>query len=309
MSRHNITQAQQVFQGKAQQGNYQQGKLGIEFTPLYRYKPLGTRVFTLAAGLTAGSASCTLQANWSGLTGFYPITFSDLEQLYGFFTNGSETVTFYQGSFPLDGNLGLDSLQNAVSATLMVGNLPPVLAVSTAYCASQSVAASAAFLINAATYVATVNGVTVGAPDVPRNVTATWTGTAVITVAGLDFWGYPQTEVSASGTSFTGAKAFSQITSITSSASITSATAGFGAKLGLPFRILQGDVLAMMFNDAADAGTIVDADQTTPATSSTGDVRGTYTAAGTLNGYKNVAILMKVGDTSTQYGAFGVTPA
>ncbi len=70
--------------------------------------------------------------------------------------------------------------------------------------------------------------------DVPRNVVAAWTGAAILTVTGKDEYGDIMVEKSASGTSFTGAKAFKEITSIAVSANVTSITVGTGDVLGLP---------------------------------------------------------------------------
>lgn len=70
--------------------------------------------------------------------------------------------------------------------------------------------------------------------DVPRNVVAGWTGTAVLTVTGKDEYGDIMVESSASSTSFTGKKAFKEITSIAVSANVTSLTVGTGDVLGLP---------------------------------------------------------------------------
>jgi hypothetical protein len=70
--------------------------------------------------------------------------------------------------------------------------------------------------------------------DVPRNVVAAWTGTAVLTVTGKDEYGDIMIESSGSGTSFTGKKAFKEITAISVSANVTSLTVGTGDVLGLP---------------------------------------------------------------------------
>ena len=307
MSRHNISQAQQIFQGKANFPPYQTDKLGVEMTPLYRYKPTRSYSTTATGAIAAGAASCTLSGNWPAPTGFYTVTFSDTSQLQAFVTNGATTCVFYAAATPLTGNIPTATVLNAVTSALVFSGVPPVLGVANAYAASQTVTgAGTAFVLNGASSTGTP---AVGSADIPRNVVAAWTNTAVLTITGTDFYGQTQTEVTASGTSWTGKKTFATITSVTTSATITGATVGTGNVLGLPFRAQSGDVLQAMFNDAVDAGTITVADQTTPATSSTGDVRGTYTPAGTLNGGKFLAILFKVGDTSTQYGAFGVTPA
>jgi len=121
--------------------------------------------------------------------------------------------------------------------------------------------------------------------DVPRNVVAAWTGTAVLTVTGTDEYGNAISESSASGTSLTGKKAFKSITSVTTSADITGLTVGTAKVLGLPAWLAgTGDVIKELQDGAAaTAGTVVAGDTTT-ATATTGDVRGTYAPNGTPNG-------------------------
>jgi len=70
--------------------------------------------------------------------------------------------------------------------------------------------------------------------DVPRNVVAAWTTSAVLTVTGEDEYGDVVVESSGSGTTFTGKKAFKKITSIAVSANVTGLTVGTGDVLGLP---------------------------------------------------------------------------
>lgn len=95
--------------------------------------------------------------------------------------------------------------------------------------ASQSVSAGASFTLNGALV---SDGVAVF--DVPRNVVAAWTTTSILTITGTDADGNTVVEKSASGTAHTGSKAFKTVTSVSSSASITSATVGTGTKIGLP---------------------------------------------------------------------------
>jgi hypothetical protein len=108
----------------------------------------------------------------------------------------------------------------------------PLLADADGVSASQSVAAAGSFLLNGALADDIISGRMIF--DVPRNVVASWTTTSVLTITGKDEYGNTMVETSASGTSHTGSKAFKEITSVTSSASITSATVGTGTKLGLP---------------------------------------------------------------------------
>lgn len=85
--------------------------------------------------------------------------------------------------------------------------------------------------------------------DVPRNVVAAWTGAAVLTVTGEDEYGDVVVEASASGTSFTGKKAFKKITGISVSANVTALTVGTGDVLGLPVYI---DKVARILGETQD---------------------------------------------------------
>jgi hypothetical protein len=116
----------------------------------------------------------------------------------------------------------------------------PDAAVSNGICASQSIAAGTNSTATSGTLdgsLASTNatsGEREVVLDVPRNVVAAWTTTAVLAVEGYDEYGNFMVEKSASGTSLTGKKAFKKISRIWSSAAITSATVGTGDVLGLP---------------------------------------------------------------------------
>ena len=301
-----ISRATQLFNGRATFGAYQAGKPGLEVTLHYRWKPVRNLSTTFTAGVAAGATSATLSGSWAGITGMAPITFSDGEVLNGFFTNGSTAVTFYPASLPTTGGSvgALTGPNVAVTSAIVVGGQPPIVGAANSVALSQGINTGTPGLVNGA--LATAGVATM---DVPRNIIAAWTGTAILTVTGTDYYGQTQTEASPSGTSFTGKKAFATVTSITVSANVTAATVGTGNVFGLPFRVVSGDVYAPSFADAADAGTVVVGDWTPVATSTTGDVRGTYAPAGTLNGAKFVTALIKPWDNTTQVGSFGVTPA
>ena len=137
---------------------------------------------------------------------------------------------------------------------------------------------------------ALLNGTTAGTLDVPRNVIAAWTGTAVLTVRGFDEYGAAMTESSASGTSLTGKKAFARVTSATFSADVTAATIGTGNVLGLPIYLSGLGFVTRELQDGAapTAGTVVAGVQTAGgATATTGDVRGTYVPNATPDGSKS----------------------
>lgn len=143
--------------------------------------------------------------------------------------------------------------------------------------------------------------------DVPRNVVAAWTGTAVLTVTGTDEYGVTIVESSASGTSLAGKKAFKTVTGVSTSADITGLTVGSGDVLGLPcFIEATGQVFRELEDGAAaTAGTVV-AGVTTAATATTGDVRGTYDPNSACNGTKQFTLAILTDDPShkgvAQYG-------
>lgn len=322
MSRHGITRAGQLFSGSANLSGYQGDKNGIELTPMYLWRPVcgakyGARAGTFSGVLAAGVTTATLSGNWAGASGLYLMTLSSGQVVMALLTNGATTCLFYPAGPPLTGGSygPPQQVTNAVTAAFTVEGQPPLLGVANALSTTAAVllGVSAAFsgVNGIANYVDPLSGLTVsaGVMDVPRNVIAAWTGTAILTVTGYDQYGQLQTEVSGSGTSFTGKKAFAAIISAVPSANTTGMTVGTGNVLGLPFRIESGNLVQAMFNDAADAGTLVLPDLTQPATNATGDVRGTYAAAGTLNGAKFLSILLKVRARTNTVEAFGQTPA
>lgn len=168
-------------------------------------------------------------------------------------------------------------------------------------CASQSVTAATQALVNGA----------VGATfDVPRNIVGAWTVTSVLTVKGTDAYGAALTESSASGTSFTGKKAFKTVTSILFSISVTSATVGTGNVLGLPLFLSEAALILAESQDgaAATAGTPVAGINTAGgSTATTGDIRGTYTPNATPDGTKSFQLVIAAPDAgyrgTAQYSA------
>lgn len=180
----------------------------------------------------------------------------------------------------------------------------PITADADGVGASQSVAAATVGggLLNGALV---VNGACVF--DVPRNVVAAWTGTAVLTVTGTDVNGKALVESSASGTSLAGKKAFKTVTKYTVSADVTSLTIGTGDVLGLPVALPgTGYVLQEMEDGAkATAGTLVAA-SIAKATATTGDVRGTYDPNSACDGGKGFVLIALLTDPNNkgvpQYG-------
>jgi hypothetical protein len=197
-------------------------------------------------------------------------------------------------------------LNGAEGQHLVVLNLgAPAAASGTDAAASQTVTgAGTAFILNGTR--ASGGVVTF---DVARNVVAAWTNTAIITITGKDEYGQTMSEVSASGTSHTGKKAFKTITSITTSATITSATVGSGVVLGLPYRPVVGGFVGGLLNEnTADAGTYA-VPERSASTTSTNDTRGTYAPAGALNGTNVYTVKVAVRGGPDSFYAYGIAQA
>jgi hypothetical protein len=175
------------------------------------------------------------------------------------------------------------------------------------------------------TSVVRADGTTVVQLDVPRAV-ATTTGagsptTRNVTISGYDYYGQPMSEVIATGavasTTVNGKKAFFQISGITISGSpVVTVAVGTTDILGVPVRMTNVAYVSSVRWDstlAADAGTFVAA-VTTTATTTSGDVRGTYVPSSATDGAKRLVMgvllpAIAVGPNSTRTGALGVTQA
>ena len=119
------------------------------------------------------------------------------------------------------------------------------------YCASQDLTAAGVFSSSVTAAAAIAAAALAGTADVPRNVVAAWTGTAVLTVTGTDEYDNVVVESSASGTTLTGKKAFKTVTGISTSANITSLTVGTGDVLGLPFFVGDASQVIQEFESGA----------------------------------------------------------
>jgi hypothetical protein len=189
-------------------------------------------------------------------------------------------------------NLAVGHVQQGQVVFVTLGS--PATASSTAVCASQAITAAAG---------ATINGASasggIATFDVPRNVVAAWTGTAVVTVTGKDVYGNTIKESSASGTSLTGKKAFKSVTAVSTSADITGATVGNGDVLGLPVHLPNtAQILKELEDNAvATAGTAVAGlAVTTKSTATTADVRGTYDPNSACDGSKSFTLVLALED-------------
>jgi len=203
---------------------------------------------------------------------------------------------------------------------IYVWDVVPQAAVTNNIAASQTAAAAGAVTLTAGTSAKSVvrnDGTTVIQLDLPRAIKVNCSTTArAFTVSGYDYYGQPMSEVitvSVAGTAVTGKKAFYQVSGATIAGSATSVVIGTSDKLGLPVRVFNVAYIASVkSNDtlAQDAGTFVAADTAT-ATTTTGDVRGTYVPATASDGIVRtvMGILLPgiaVGPNATRVGAIGV---
>lgn len=130
-------------------------------------------------------------------------------------------------------------------------------------------------------------------------------------VVGYDLYGYPMSEAitGANAGVASGVKAFKYITSITpSGAAASTVTAGTGDVFGLPIRSDFFPFTRIFWNNAAiTAATGFTAAVTTTATTTTGDIRGTYNVQSASDGTKRLVIFQhqQVANVNVT-GTFGV---
>lgn len=198
-------------------------------------------------------------------------------------------------------------------------DIVPATISATAVCAAQAVAAAGN---------ATINGTSatggVATFNCTRNVSIISSSasdtTQTVTVTGTDYWGQAQTSLlTINGTTtVNGLKGFKTITKVAVSAAfVGNLSVGMGDTFGLPYKVTDaGYLLRTGWAGAVadNAGTFTAADTAT-ASSSTGDVRGTFLpATSASNGTRRLVIAIGLtaaaaGPDATQTGAVGVIPA
>ena len=221
------------------------------------------------------------------------------------------------GSSPMElgvGPMGRVYIFDVVPLTLQAAGLAT----------SQNPGSGASFTLTAGTGVTTrtrSDGTVEYVLDVPRSVTITAAGanTATYTVTGYDQYGQrmSQTLAAPSTSTVSTTKMFKTVISITNAnatAGTNNLTAGFGDVIGLPYRLLSKDyVVGSNFNATAVAlSAYTVADTTSPATTSTTDVRGYITLPSAADGTKRLVVAMAIpaiacGPNATRVGALGVT--
>lgn len=213
------------------------------------------------------------------------------------------------------GPMGRVFIYDVVPLTLQVAGLAAI----------QLLGAAGNFTLTAGTGVTTetlANGTTAYVLDTPRCLTATVATTdqsaVSLTFYGFDVYGQAMQETIAGPNNNTvaGRKAFKKVTRVAANAAVATdgISIGFNDKLGLPFRVSDvGYIQSVKWAAAlaADAGTAVAADATSPATASTTDVRGCYTPSSAANGSRRLVMTIALpalasGPNATRIGAFGV---
>jgi hypothetical protein len=205
-------------------------------------------------------------------------------------------------------NNGTASQPGVFMSPINVYDIVPAALVTNGICTQQTLAAAGNATLNgslASGGVATL--------DVPRNVIVDAAGaaTAVLTVTGTDVYGIPMSEaITLNGTTaVAGKKAFKTITRVAASAAATDFFVGTGDVFGLPIDANTRNYVLTAWNGAfVTTGTFVGADATT-ATTTTGDVRGTYAVPDAADASKRLTLWVFVLDDDTQTGLYGVAQA
>lgn len=313
--------------------------------PAQTYMGTGNRPYTTTAtGGTGGASSSTLTVTAVGfgspiVVGMYvdgtSVTDGTYITAFGTGTGGTGTYTLNQAinianttALTLHGNtpygdpspmdLGIGPL-----GRIYVWDIIPQAAVTNNVAASQTATGAQSLTLTAGTSAkaaVTAGGTSVIQLDCPRAIKVNCATTArAFTVSGYDYYGQAMSEVitvAVAGTAVTGLKAFYQVSGVTIAGSATACVVGTSDVLGIPVRVTNVAYVASVKSNntlAQDAGTFVAADTAT-ATTTTGDVRGTYTPATASNGVVRTVMgillpAIAVGPNATRVGALGVTQA
>ena len=281
----------------------------LTVTAMLSGSPIVVGMYVDGSSVTDGTY-ITAVGTGAGGTGTYTINQS---------VSASSTTMTAHGNTPLDNPSPMD-LGVGPLGRIYVWDIVPQAAVTNNLAVSQTASAAGAVTLTAGTSVksvTTAGGVSVYQLDCPRAIKVNCSTTArAFTVTGYDYYGQAMSEVitvSVAGTAVTGKKAFFQVTGVTIAGSATAVLVGTSDKLGIPVRVFNASYIASVkSNDALaqDAGTFVAADTAT-ATTTTGDVRGTYIPATASDGIvrTTMGILLPaiaVGPNATRVGALGV---
>ena len=284
----------------------------LTVTVLGQGAPITVGMYVDGSSVTDGTYITALGTGTGGL-GTYTINQS---------VTASSTAMTAHGNIAFDDPSPMD-LGVGPLGRIYVWDVVPQAAVTNNVAASQAPSGAGSLTLTAGTSaksITTAGGVTVIQLDCPRAIKVNCSTTArAFTVSGYDYYGQAMSEVitvAVAGTAVTGKKAFFTISGVTIAGSATAAVVGTSDVLGLPVRVFNVAYIASVKSNstlAADTGTFVAAD-TAVATTTTGDVRGTYTPATASDGIVRtvMGILLPgiaVGPNATRVGALGVTQA
>ena len=314
--------------------------------PAQTYMGTGIRPFTTSFTGTIASTTLTVSALNSGaplVLGMYidgtSVTNGTYITAFGTGTGGtgtytlstsstvsSDTVMYGNGNVAFDDPSPMD-LGVGPLGRVYVWDLIPQALVANNICASQTPTGAGALTLTAGTSVKSVvlnNGSTALQLDVPRAVSVTQAAAGTqrtFTVSGYDYYGQAMSEAITStvGSAVNGKKAFYYVTSVSvaGGGTTTGVTVGTADIFGCPVRFTDKSyVIRYGWNGAtADdtTGTLTVADTVT-ATTTTGDVRGTFAPSTAADGIKRAVVTLAlpgiaVGPNATRTGALGVTQA
>jgi hypothetical protein len=284
----------------------------LTVTALGQGAPIAIGMYVDGSSVTDGTY-ITAYGTGTGGTGTYTINQS---------VTASSTAMTAHGNIAFDDPSPMD-LGVGPLGRIYVWDVVPQAAVTNNIAASQAPSGAGSLTLTAGTSaksIVTAGGVTLIQLDLPRAIKVNCSTTArAFTVSGYDYYGQAMSEVitvATAGTAVTGKKAFFTISGVTIAGSATAAVVGTSDVLGLPVRVFNVAYIASVKSNstlAQDTGTFVAADTAT-ATTTTGDVRGTYTPATASDGQVRtvMGILLPgiaVGPNATRVGALGVTQA
>lgn len=274
--------------------------------------PLVLGQYIGSSTITAGTY-ITAFGTGTGGAGTYTVSASQTVSAANVFASGNALL-----GDPAPMDLGVGPM-----GRVYVWDVIPQTKVTNSIAASQAPSGAGSLTLTAGTSVKSVvnaYGQTVLQLDCARALVVNTSTTArAVTVSGYDYYGQAMTEtitVSVAGTPVNGKKAFYQVSGATITGSATAVTIGTTDIIGLPIRVVDAGYIASVGwanTLARDAGTFVQADTTT-ATATTGDVRGTYVPSSATNGYSRIVMTIAcnaimVGPNATRVGALGVTQA
>ena len=288
----------------------------LTITAVLQGDPIAIGSWVNGTGVTAGTY-ITGYGTGTGGIGTYTVNVSQTASSTTLYTQGQNYLPD-----PSQMELGVGPL-----GRMYVFDCVPLTANAANICASQTpTGAGALTLLTTSTLggkrITRADNQTVTQLDTPRALSITTgagtTTSSNITITGWDQYGQPMSEVIVSGTTASttvnGKKAFFQVLSVSGSAATTSTiTVGTTQLLGVPVRIANGVYICHVgwsSGFAIDSGSLVVADTAT-ATTTTGDVRGTFSPSSAPDGIKRLVLgimlpAIAVGANATRIGGFGV---